>query len=87
MASFCAAQEGRPAGFWRSLEGELNQIALRRTSLGETVWGVSALASDGILVRGLAASGRFLHEPLVEFWNAARLAVIGTVSVPPRKIY
>ena len=87
MASFCAVQEGRPHGFWKSLEDQLNGIARRRTSLGQAVWGASALASDGVIVRGLAVSGRFLHEPLVEFWKAARLAVTGTESVPPRKIY
>ena len=87
MASFCAVQEGRPPEFWRSLEGGLNEIARVRTVPGHTVWGASALVSDGVLVRGLAASGRFLHEALLEFWKAARLAVTGTEPVPPRKIY
>ena len=87
MASFCAVQEGRPWAFWKSLEAQLNDIARRRTSPGRTIWGASTLASDGMVVRGLAASGRFIYEPLVEFWTAARLAMTGTASVPPRKIY
>lgn len=87
MATFCAVQEGRPQGFWRNLEEQLTQIAVRRTSPGEAVWGASALVSDGILVRGMTVSGRFIYESLVEFWKAARLAVTGTEPLPPRKIY
>ncbi len=41
-------------------------------SPARAVWGASALASDGVVVRGLSMSGRFIHEPLIEFWRAAR---------------
>lgn len=87
MASFYAVQEGRPPAYWRGLEDSLNEMARARTLSGEAVWGASALASDGIVVRGLAVSGRFLGEPLVEFWSAARLALTGMAAVPPRKSY
>ncbi len=86
-ASLCVVQQGRPAAFWRSLENRLNEIARRRTRLGETVWGASTLASDGVIVRGMSASGCFLHQALVEFWKIARLAMTGMEAVPPRKIY
>jgi hypothetical protein len=45
------------------------------------------LASDGVIVRGLSVSGCFIHESLVQFWKAARLAVTGVDAEPPRKIY
>jgi urease accessory protein UreH len=86
-ASFCAVQEGRPPVFWRELEDRLNEVARVRTRLGETVWGASMLASDGLVVRGLSMSGCFMHETLIEFWKIARLAVTGIDVVPPRKIY
>lgn len=86
-ASLCAIQEGRPAAFWRALEDRLNAIARDRTRHGQAVWGASTLASDGVIVRGLSMSGCFIHETLVEFWRAARLAVIGADATPPRKIY
>ena len=87
LASFCAVREGRPPAFWRTLEDQLNEIARRRTRHGEALWGASTLASHGVIVRGLSTSGRLLHESLVEFWGAARLAVTGTAAIPPRKIY
>jgi urease accessory protein len=86
-ASFCAAREGQPSAFWRALEDQLNEIARARTLLGQTVWGASTLISDGVVVRGLSASGRFLHETLIEFWKTARLAITGEHASPPRKIY
>lgn len=87
VASFCVVQEGRPSAIWRALEDRLNQLARERTRQGEMVWGASALASDGVAIRGLAHSGRYLHQTLVEFWRAARLAVTGEAADPPRKIY
>jgi urease accessory protein len=86
-ASLCAVQEGRPPAFWRTLEDQWNQIARERTRYGAAVWGASTLASGGVMVRGLSMSGCFIQETLVEFWRAARLAITGTVAVPPRKIY
>jgi urease accessory protein len=87
LASLCVVQEGRPLEFWRTLEDRLNEIARERTRPQQAVWGASALASDGLVVRGLSMSGRFIHETLVEFWRAARKSVTGEDVVPPRKIY
>ena len=85
--SLCAIQEGRPATFWRELEDRLNEIARERTRPGQAVWGVSSLVSDGLVVRGLSMSGRFIYETLIEFWRAARVAITGQDAVPPRKVY
>jgi urease accessory protein len=86
-ASLCIVQEGRPQTFWRALEDRLNEIARPRTRHAHAVWGASLLASDGVIVRGLSASGCFIHETLIAFWRAARVAVTGVDAVPPRKIY
>ncbi len=86
-ASLCAIQEGRPPAFWRALEDRLNTIARERTRLGEAVWGASTLASSGVVVRGLSASGRSIHQSLVEFRRAARLAITGAEAALPRKLY
>ncbi len=86
-ASLCVVQEGRTAPYWRALEGQLNELACEKTQPGQAVWGASALVSDGVVIRGLAMSGRFIYSSLVEFWKSARLAVTGQDAVPPRKIY
>lgn len=87
MASLCAVQDGRPPAFWRRLEDRLNQLARERTRPGEVVWGASTLSSDGVVVRGLSASARTLHESLVEFWRTARRNITGADAAPPRKLY
>jgi urease accessory protein len=87
MTSFCIAQEGKDAGFWRELEERLNERAQAHTRLGQSVWGASTLTSDGVIVRGLSNSGVSLQGTLIDFWRVARLAVTGEVAVPPRKIY
>lgn len=87
MASLCAAREGYPPSFWRQLEECLNESARKQTRPGQAVWAASALVSDGIVVRGLGSSSRFLSEPLVEFWRIARRAITGKDAVPPRKTY
>jgi urease accessory protein len=86
VASFYACQEGRPPAFWRVLENRLNELAKERTHSGEVVWGASTLASDGVIVRGLSVSSRWIHPALIEFWRQARLAVTGQEAIPPRKI-
>ena len=87
LASFCALSEGRPPELWRKLEEQLNQLARDLTRPSEALWGASALASDGVVVRGLAASGRFIYDALIRFWMAARLEITGEPAVPPRKTY
>lgn len=87
MASLCIVREGLPAAFWRTLEDRLNEIARQRIRPEQAMWGASTLVSDGIIVRGLCTSARFIHEPLIEFWRTARLAITGKDAVPPRKTY
>ncbi len=87
VASLYICQDGRTPAFWRELEDVLNAEAERRTRRGEAMWGASALVADGVMVRGLSASNRFIPSALTEFWRLARRAVTGEDPTPPRKIY
>ena len=87
LASLVVCQEGRPPSFWRGVEDSLNDLAIERTRLGEAAWGASTLASDGVLVRGLCSSSRFVFPALTDFWRLARRIVIGEDAVLPRKVY
>jgi urease accessory protein len=87
VASLYVCQDGRPPAFWRELEDVLNQAAAQRTRHGEAMWGASTFVSDGVMVRGLSTSNRFIPGALTEFWRLARRAVTGEDPVPPRKIY
>jgi urease accessory protein len=85
LASFYAFREGLPAAFWRALEDNLNEAASPRSQPGEAIWAASALASDGVLVRGVSRTGRDIPAALAGFWGIARRAVTGQDAVPPRK--
>jgi urease accessory protein len=87
MASFYAIQEGQPAALWHKLEDQLNRSAENWSEPKQTVWGASTLASKGVVVRGLAMSGRFVWQALTDFWRTARMEMTGQDAVPPRKIY
>jgi urease accessory protein len=86
-SSFYAIQEGQPTEFWHRLEDRLNELARERTELRKSLWGASALAADGVVIRGLSASGCYIHQTLIEFWRVARMALTGADAIPPRKIY
>lgn len=85
--SFVAIQEGRPPSFWRALEDRLNEMGQAKSVRGQVLWSASTLASDGLVVRGLSTSGRFIFESLIEFWRTARVAITGNDAAPLRKIY
>jgi len=85
-ASFYAFQVGRPAADLRELESRLSETAREASSPGVTIWGASALASDGVIVRGLSATARDLPATLARFWKTARLFLTGEEAVPPRKM-
>ncbi len=86
MASLTICHQGQQPAFWRSLEDKLNGMGEERTHPDEVIWGASALAADGVVVRGLSRSGRDIRASLVEFWRLARLAITGLEAVPPRKV-
>lgn len=85
-ASFYAFHVGRPAADWPELESQLSEIAREESRIGCTIWGASALASDGILVRGLSTTSRDIPATLARFWTMARRFLTGEEAVPPRKV-
>lgn len=87
FASFAICRAGTPGGDWQALEGALAEIAEEFSRPGETLWGVSALPADGLLVRGLSRAGRAVAPGLVAFWRAAKERLYGRAPVLPRKIY
>jgi urease accessory protein len=85
-ANFYAFQVGRPPADFRILESKLSEIACEASRPGGTIWGASALAYDGVAVRGLSATAREIPATLARFWSAARLFLTGEDAVPPRKL-
>jgi urease accessory protein len=85
-ATFYAIQVDRPAADLLELERQLGEIAIRESRQGCTIWGTSALASDGVVVKGLSTSAHGIPAALAGFWTAARRFLIGDAPVPPRKL-
>lgn len=87
FSTFYICKVGVAAAQWTALESELGQLAQAMTRAGETLWGVSTLVRDGLVIRGLSCEGRHLSSGLVTFWRAAKLALYGEVVILPRKVY
>ena len=87
LANFYLCRQGVPPREWLHYEETLNGLAAEMTSPGETIWGASALASDGLVVRGLSKSGRNVPAALLCFWRAAKQLLYGQDPVVPRKMY
>ena len=86
-ANLNICHDGSSPAFWRKLEDQLNELARERTRIGEVIWGASALAAGGLVVRGLSRSGLGIPATLTDFWRIARRAITGAEAVPPRKVY
>ncbi len=87
FSSFYICRVGLPAAQWTALESELGELAGQMTQADETLWGVSTLVRDGLVVRGLSCEGRSLSSGLLAFWQAAKCSLYGQTAVPPRKVY
>lgn len=85
-ASFYAVQVGRTSAEIHALESRLSEVAREVSRPGVMMWGSSALASDGVIVRGLSSTTRDLPATLVRFWNTAKRFLTGEEAVPPRKL-
>ena len=86
LATFYACRAGVADAVWRELETELAEVA-DRFSGGGMVWGVSTLASSGVVARGLGLEGSELPRVLLELWRAAKRSLYGAEAAAPRKIY
>jgi len=86
FASCYVCRAGQPTAYWRALESELQTLA-DRASDSEILWGVTSLRSHGLVIRGVARSGRRLSGGLIDFWKAAKWSLCGRVATLPRKVY
>lgn len=68
---------------WEGLEGRLRLV----DGGNGVLWGVSALAAHGIVVRGMATRSRYLFAGLPEFWRIAKYEITGRPAILPRKLY
>ncbi len=87
FATLLVCRAGHPSASWRLLEKELTALAAEWSVEGETVWGVSTLVADGLIVRGLAREGRNLASSLPHFWRRAKVEIYDLEAILPRKIY
>ena len=86
FASCYVCRAGEAAVYWREFESELAQVG-EQLSTPEILWGVTSLRAHGLVIRGVAVSGRCLASGLVEMWKAAKLHLCGRVAVVPRKVH
>ena len=87
LATLYVCRAGAPRETWRELEQELGDLSRQLSRAGAVSWGVSALAADGLIVRGASSGGRGVADALAGFWRLAKRKLCGEVAVLPRKIY
>ena len=86
FASCYVCRAGEPASYWRAFESKM-QVVADQLSGSEILWGVTSLRAHGLVIRGVAVSGRALASGLVEFWKAAKWILCGRVATLPRKVH
>jgi urease accessory protein len=88
FASCYICKAGEPASYWKNFEGQMQPVADQISGPGsEVIWGVTSLRAQGLVIRGLAVSGRSLASGLVEIWKAAKWLLCGRVATLPRKVH
>ncbi len=86
FAACYICRAGEPASYWRAFEADLQSLADARSG-PDVLWGVTSLRAHGLVIRGVAVSGRALTEGLVELWKAAKWSLCGRVATLPRKVH
>lgn len=87
FATFYVCRVGVPEQLWLELESELAELALRLSSPGSILWGVSTLPAHGLVIKALSVKGGDITRGLLDFWRASKSALYGEAAVPPRKVY
>jgi len=87
FSTFYVCQPGRPIESWLQLESDLGDLAVEISPSCGTMWGVSAMADCGLVIRGVSMRGRDLTQGLVALWRAAKRFLCGRDAAIPRKIY
>jgi urease accessory protein len=85
--TFYVCRAGVVEATWLALEEELTSLAQGYEQSGDTLWGVSTLPSDGIVIRGFSSSHRCLTEQLTGFWRLAKQKLYNRDIIVPRKNY
>ena len=86
FSTFFICRVGRSAPQWTALETELMALATLLSN-DQVVWGVSSLIAHGLIVRCVSMNSRDIGHGLLVFWQAAKLALYGLNTTPPRKVY
>jgi len=86
-ANFYAFGTGVRAAEWRELETRLAELCSAHSTPGVMIWGTSALAAAGIVVRGMSVSPRALPATLAALWRVSKKFLTGEDAVLPRKVY
>lgn len=86
FCTFYVCQSGRTAQSWLELESQLGDLGQELSRPGDVLWGVSALAGLGLVIRGVALKGKELAAGLPAFWRIAKWSLCGRVAAMPRKI-
>jgi urease accessory protein len=86
-ASFCAFAVGASRASWRELESQLAELCGAHSTPGVMIWGTSALAADGIAVRGMSVSPLAIPATLAVLWKVSKKFLTGEDAVLPRKVY
>jgi urease accessory protein len=84
--TFYIARIGLDSGAWLRAEEKLREVVRRFDCPGESLWGVSTLAADGLVVRGLTVRGQGILAALRIIWSAAKLLLYGREAILPRKV-
>jgi urease accessory protein len=85
-STFYICRVGLCVNDWLATEQRLREVAAKLTRPGETLWGASTLAEDGLVVRCLARHGRDVLPGLHAIWRAAKILLYGREAMPPRKV-
>jgi urease accessory protein len=86
-ASFYVCRVGLEPARWRELEAQLQEVAAPLSRPGVALWGISTLPAHGLTIRAVGQTNHALTAGLTQLWQAARVALYGQTSDPPRKMY
>jgi urease accessory protein len=84
-ATMYVCHTGIASSQWIDVESSLNEVAFLHSSHAAR-WGVSALVSGGLVIRGLALEAHHITTGLHRFWDLAKQELWGEPAVPPRRI-
>jgi urease accessory protein len=85
-STFYICRAGLDPAAWFAAEGHLREAAAPLVLPGETLWGISTLLADGLVVRGLAQRGRDIVSGLHALRRAAKLHLYAREPILPRKV-